>query len=301
MAQDSETRHDLELLHDGVDIHVHPGPDLYRRIQDHNELAYSARRAGLRAICLKCHNFPTAQIAISTDKEVSGIDVFGSLVCNRQIGGLNPIAVETALKYGARQIFMPTIDSQNHEMLTGFVGQHGTGLMIKGGVSDYAKKQPLISLLDAEGKLAPEVPVILDMVAEANVILNFGHISFAEMEAIVGAAKRHKVKKLVVDHPFFSKLEVQQQQTLAEHGVYVNYTAGELLPRWWRVSITDFAGAIRQIGPERMVLSSDCGQLHNPPEVEGLRIVCQLLWEEGLKEKEIKRMFHVNPAELIYA
>jgi len=80
----------------------------------------------------------------------------------------------------------------------------------------------------------------------------------------------------------------------------VNYTAGELLPRWWRVSIKDFAEAIRQIGPERMVLSSDCGQLHNPPEVEGLRIACQLLVEEGLDDAAIKRMFHVNPADLLY-
>jgi len=294
-------RHDLELLYGGVDIHVHQGPDLYPRIQDHNELARTARTAGLRAICLKCHNFPTAQMAISTGKEVSGIDVFGSIVCNLQVGGVNPIAVETALKYGARQIYLPTIDSTNHHKLTGgVIGQHGKGLMIKGGISDYTLQQPRISLLDSDGKLLQELGVILDLVGQANAILNFGHISYEEMEAIIREAKKHKVKKLVVDHPFFSKLDVQQQQTLADHGVYVNYTAGELLPRWWRVSIEDFAGAIRKVGPERMVLSSDCGQLHNPPETEGLRMVCQLLWEEGLDEAAIKRMFHVNPADLIY-
>lgn len=293
-------RTDLELLHGGVDIHVHHAPDLYPRIQDHDELARSARRAGLRAICLKCHNFPTAQIAISTDKEVSGIDVFGSVVLNRQVGGVNPVAVEAALKYGARQVYMPTIDSMNHEVITGVRGQHGRGLMIKGGISEYTLKQPPITLLDSDGNLVPEVPVILDMVRDSNAILNFGHISFEEMEAIIVAAKKQKVKKLVVDHPFFSRLNVLQQETLADHGVFVNYTAGELMPRWWRVSIADFASAIRKIGPERMVLSSDCGQLHNPPEVEGLRLVCQLLWEEGLEENDIRRMFHTNPADLLY-
>jgi len=301
MYEQNRRRPDLELLHEGVDIHVHHGPDLYPRIQDHNELARAARSAGLRAICLKCHNFPTAQTAVTTNKDIAGIDVFGSIVCNRQVGGVNPIAVEAALKYGARQVYMPTIDSQNHEKLTGYVGHHGTGLMIKGGISEYAKTQPLIHLLDGDGHLWPEVDVILEMVAEANAILNFGHISFEEIQALTRAAKKHRIKKLVVDHPFFSKLDVQQQTTLADHGVFVNYTAGELLPRWWRVSISDFATAIRNIGPERMVLSSDCGQLHNPPEIEGLRIVCQLLWEEGLEEQDIKRMFHINPAELLYS
>lgn len=294
-------RDDLELLHGGVDIHVHHGPDLYPRIEDQFETARSARRAGLRAICLKCHNFPTAQIAIATDKEITGIDVFGSLVCNLQVGGVNPIAVETALKYGAPQIYMPTIDSHNHVSLTGgYVGQHGKGLMIQGGISEYTLNHPRINLLDADGRLMPEAAVVLEMIADANAILNFGHISFDEMTALIAEAKRHNLKKLVVDHPFFSKLTVSQQQSLAEAGVFVNYTAGELLPRWWRVSIEDFAGAIRQIGPERMVLSSDCGQLHNPPEAEGLRIVCQLLLEEGLGENAIRRMFHTNPADLLY-
>lgn len=294
-------RTDLELLHGGVDIHVHHGPDLYPRIQDHNETARSARGAGLRAICLKCHNFPTAQMAVATDKEVSGIDVFGSLVCNLQVGGINPIAVETALKYGARQIFMPTIDSENHAKITGVVGQHGTGLTIQGGLSDYSLNHPRINLIGSDGALLPEVLVILDLIADADVILNFGHISFDEMTALIAQAKKQNVRKLVVDHPFFSHLSVAQQQSLAEAGVWVNYTAGELLPRWWRVSISDFSDAIRQIGPERMVLSSDCGQLHNPPQTEGMRMVCQLLWEEGLNVEEIRRMFHQNPADLIYA
>lgn len=294
-------RDDLELLHGGVDIHVHNGPDLYPRIEDNFQTARSARKAGLRAICLKCHNFPTAQMAIVTDNEVAGIDVFGSLVCNHQVGGVNPIAVETALKYGAPQIYMPTIDSHNHVSLTGgYVGQHGKGLMIKGGISEYTLKAPRINLLDSDGNLAPEVSVVIEMLADANAILNFGHISFKEMQALIAEAKRHELKKLVVDHPFFSKLSVAEQQALADSGVYINYTAGELLPRWWRVSVDDFAGAIRQIGPERMVLSSDCGQLHNPPEAEGLRIMCQLLLEEGLGEIAIKRMFHENPAELLY-
>ena len=67
---------------------------------------------------------------------------------------------------------------------------------------------------------------------------------------------------------------------LADHGVWINFTAGELLPRWWRVSIADFAAAIRDVEASCAVISSDCWQLHNPPMVEALRITCQLLLEE---------------------
>ena len=57
-------RRDLELLQGAVDIHIHHGPDLYPRIQDPIELAQDAKAAGMRAVCLKTHNFPTAPMAL---------------------------------------------------------------------------------------------------------------------------------------------------------------------------------------------------------------------------------------------
>lgn len=294
------TRLDLELLQGAVDIHIHHGPDLYPRIQDAFELAQDAKAAGMRGVCLKTHNFPTAPMALLTRKHVPGIDIFGSITCNLEVGGVNPSAVEAAIKYEARQIWLPTIDSTNHALVTGSVGQHGRGLTIKGGLSDYARKKPRLFLLDDEGNLAPALHEIFSMVADADIILNLGHISFKEMTAIVPAAQRAGVKRIICDHPFFSCLSLGQQSELADQGVWINFTAGELLPRWWRVSVADFAAAIRNVGVPRAVISSDCGQLHNPPMVEALRITCQLLLEEDFTADEIKRLLHHNPAELLY-
>lgn len=294
------TRLDLELLQGAVDIHIHHGPDLYPRIQDAFELAQNAKAAGMRGACLKTHNFPTAPMALLTRKHVPGIDIFGSITCNLEVGGVNPSAVEAAIKYEARQIWLPTIDSTNHALVTGSVGQHGRGLTIKGGLSDYARKKPRLFLLDDEGNLAPALHEIFSMVADADIILNLGHISFKEMTAIVPAAQRAGVKRIICDHPFFSCLSLGQQSELADQGVWINFTAGELLPRWWRVSVADFAAAIRNVGVPRAVVSSDCGQLHNPPMVEALRITCQLLLEEDFTADEIKRLLHHNPAELLY-
>ena len=294
------TRLDLELLQGAVDIHIHHGPDLYPRIQDAFELAQDAKAAGMRGVCLKTHNFPTAPMALLARKHVPGIDIFGSITCNLEVGGVNPSAVEAAIKYEARQIWLPTIDSTNHALVTGSVGQHGRGLTIKGGLSDYARKKPRLFLLDDEGNLAPALHEIFSMVADADIILNLGHISFMEMTAIVPAAQRAGVKRIICDHPFFSCLSLGQQSELADQGVWINFTAGELLPRWWRVSVADFAAAIRNVGVPRAVISSDCGQLHNPPMVEALRITCQLLLEEDFTADEIKRLLHHNPAELLY-
>jgi hypothetical protein len=95
---------------------------------------------------------------------------------------------------------------------------------------------------------------------------------------------------------FFLKLALGH---LAERDAWINFTAGELLPRWWRISISDFAATIRRVGVERSVLSSDCGQLHNPPMVEALRM-CQLLLEEEFAADEIRQLLHHNPATLLY-
>jgi hypothetical protein len=293
-------RPDVELLKGAIDIHIHHGPDLYPRIQNPLELARDAQAAGFKAICLKTHNFPTVALALLTRELYPDVDVFGSIACNFQVGGVNPMAVEAAIKYGARQVWLPTIDSTNHAKVTGSVGQHGKGLTIVGGISEYALKQPRIYLLDADGNLSTELKEVIQLVAGAGIILNLGHISYTEMQAVVRQAKRQGVKKIVCDHPFFSHLDLSQQVALADEDVWINYTAGELLPRWWRVSIADFAAAIRKVGVARSVISSDCGQIHNPPMVEALRMVCQLLLEEGFSTDEVRTLLQQNPAALLY-
>lgn len=214
----SPIRADLELLRGAVDIHIHHGPDLYPRIQDPFELAVSGAAAGIRAICIKTHNFPTVSLAILAGQAHPEIDIFGSLACNYQVGGVNPIAVEAAIKYGARQIWLPTIDSANHARVTGSVGQHGRGLTIKGGISDYALNKPKIELLDEHGKLSADLKEVIQQIADADIILNLGHTSFAEMIAVIDQAKQQGAKRIICDHPFFLRLSLEQTLEIADRG-----------------------------------------------------------------------------------
>ena len=68
-------------------------PDFRPRILNDIDLARLARRKGLRAIVLKNHYTMSADRAELVMEEVGGIEVFGGLVLNRAIGGLNPDAL----------------------------------------------------------------------------------------------------------------------------------------------------------------------------------------------------------------
>jgi predicted TIM-barrel fold metal-dependent hydrolase len=56
---------------------------------------------------------------------------------------------------------------------------------------------------------------------------------------------------------------------------------------------------INAVGPERTVLSTDLGQVHNPPPCEGFRMFIRVLLEKGLSKESIKKMVQDNPAYLL--
>ena len=102
---------------DGViDFHAHSDPDSVPRSIDAIDLARLAKSRGMRRLVLKNHWESTASVAYLVSKEVPGIEVFGGIVLNLPVGGLNPAAVErmTMVKGGwGRVVWMPTYDAEN--------------------------------------------------------------------------------------------------------------------------------------------------------------------------------------------
>src|SRR5262249_7165054 len=95
-----------------IDVHVHSEPDLFPRIDDDTGVCRHAAELGLRAIVLKCHSERTTSRAYLTQQMVpEGIEIYGGIVLNRAVGGLNPAAVEAALQLGGKQVWMPTVDA----------------------------------------------------------------------------------------------------------------------------------------------------------------------------------------------
>ena len=161
------------------DLHIHTAPDVSDRCLDDLEAAEQAEDAGMAGILLKSHHTLTADRAVIAAKGVSKLKVYGSLTLNDAVGGLNIAAVETALKMGAREIFMPTISAANHR------GRRG--------------RKTGIDLLDCA--FVDPLREILSLVKDYNAILGTGHISKEETRFLVQMALGQGLKKIVVTHP----------------------------------------------------------------------------------------------------
>ena len=135
---------------------------------DDIELTHAASRAGMSAVLLKSHHTLTSDRARLAEKHVSGIHVFGGLVLNDAVGGLNATAVEAALEMSAREIWMPTLTAANHLQ---FFGVEGKG----------------ITILDESGSIKTIVLEILEMIAQEGGILGTGHLSVEEILILVRA------------------------------------------------------------------------------------------------------------------
>jgi hypothetical protein len=95
-----------------ADLHCHFGPDPLRtRRLDAFTAAEEAAAAGHRAIVLKSHEIPTALLAPAVASRVADVQVFGGICCDAMVGGLNPLAVEMALRVGAKIVWLPTLTS----------------------------------------------------------------------------------------------------------------------------------------------------------------------------------------------
>lgn len=267
-----------------IDMHVHSAPDIRPRFADDIETARRAARAGLRAVLIKSHVALTADRATIAEKVVGGVRVFGGLALNYPVGGLNPAAVEVALKLGAREVWMPTLDAANHRLA------HGLG----GG----------IALLGEDGSLLPAVYDILDLLRPADAIIATGHVSVKESCVLVGEARSRGLKKIVVTHPeaAFIRMPASVHREIAGEGVFFERDYVDTRPRpgsRTEVSLAQIAAHIRQVGVESTVLATDLGQTYNAAPVEGLRAYLAELTSEGFTWPELRRMAEENPSWLL--
>ena len=179
-----------------VDLHCHPYPDLFPRLADDFDIVRAARDAGMKAIVLKCHHENTVSRAYLVQRVIPGIRVFGGIVLNYYVGGINAAAVEASLKLGGKEVWMPTVDAGYHAEVHGGTGGYDSQ---KGGRSQAEG----IWVADKDGKLKPEVKEVLELVAEYGAILATSHLAPREIVALVREARSVGVEKIVITHPYF--------------------------------------------------------------------------------------------------
>jgi len=274
-----------------IDLHVHSAPDVYPRSLDDLEVVRAAADAGMRAILLKSHHTLTADRADMVDRQV-GIDVFGGLSLNLTVGGFNPVAVETAIAFGARQIWMPTLHARH-------CLQTAAAEMFR---AEARKGYAGLTAFDADGDPVSDLRAILEMVRDAGIVLGTGHLAPEESLALLQMARDMNLPRLLVTHPLmsFTRFSTAQMQRAVELGAYLEFDALSCHPNWPRsMSPAATAAAIGAVGADHCVLGSDGGQAANPAAPQMLLSFAQKLAAAGIAPESLRQMMHDNPAYLL--
>jgi hypothetical protein len=267
-----------------IDIHVHCAPDSTPRSIDAIDLARLAAQRGMRGLVLKNHYQPTASLAYIVRKEVPGIEIFGGVDLNLSVGGMNPFAVEhmaaTTGGYG-RFVWMSTFDSEAQVL--------------------YSKQARPFVRVAQNGQLLPETRQVIAVIAKHNLVMATGHTSAEEALLLIREARAQGVKHMVVTHAMLQPIHMSDAQMVeaAKMGAYIEFVYNGLIGSYKESTFQDYARAIRSVGVEHCILSSDMGQPGNPLHPDGLIALFDGLRKEGITQAEIDRMAKENPARVL--
>jgi len=277
------------------DLHVHSSPDLFPRIADDVEMVADAARHGFAAVVMKNHFEGTASRATLAARAAGGVKVYGGIVLNRYVGGVNPRAVDAALGLGARVVWMPTLDAACHRAAFGF----GGGFAAQASGMETAADG--LSILH-DGALIPEAREVMALVKERGAALATGHVGFEEIAALVAEAEAQGFAKLILTHPYDAApgLTLDEIAFLARPRVRIEFVFCSITPRWAFTDAATIAHCMRTIGPARFLISSDGGQAHNPMPAEGYRRFVHALAAEGIGRDDFRVMCRENGDFLLH-
>jgi hypothetical protein len=291
------------LMRGAVDLHCHAGPSLIPRRIDGVEAAMQAAEAGLSAVLIKDHHFSTARDALYINKHILKdrvpVKLFGGIALNHSVGGLNPHAVEAALHFKARIVYLPTVSSRSHK------AHHEkpvAGAHFPATVKKLLDTEP-IYLLDENQRLLPSLKLILEQVRDADAILSTGHLSVQEILAVLDLARDMGLKRVVVNHPtFITEASDADILEFAARGAIIEFSACMTDPRakFYFISFEELCRLVRLIGAHSASVGSDLGQHDTPPFVEGMMVVADGLMGAGMKQEELDLLFRENPMKLLY-
>jgi len=279
-----------------IDLHAHVAPETalfnFQRSLDAIQAAQIARIYGMRGLVLKEHYTETASWAYLVSQVVPGIELFGGVVLNRAVGGINPVAVEAmALTKGGRGkvVYMPTVDAEYRS-------------------TPGPDKVPV----SRNGQLVPAVFEVLKVIAKHDLGLSTGHVSPEEVMLLIRAAKAAGVTKIYVQHPNHGGLvmSMAQMKEAVRLGALIEivlsgegFTGGGPKVVNAENPVMDYGpqkiADIRALGPANIVVTSDLGQPGRVTHADAFRIALAVLAKEGFSQAEIDMMTKTNPARFL--
>jgi hypothetical protein len=278
-----------------IDVHAHSHPDVFGRNIDDVDLARIALARGMRGIVLKNHVSETASRAALAMKAVPGIEIFGGIVLNNAVGGINPNAVEWMHRfYGSRGkvVWLPTFESDKH-------------------VKTFGKPDAKGLVVAPNGVVTPEMEAVLKIIARENLVLATGHVHPEEIVAVVKRGRELGVKNIIVTHGLTNVpgLTWAQARQVVDMGAvieicYLQFQAGPHAPlpflvHWTQTNAKTVSEAIKQVGAKGLVVSSDLGQSANMVHPDGIEAAIGAMKREGVSDADIDTMMRKNPARLL--
>ncbi len=273
------------------DMHVHTNPDLRLRAYNDFELAEAGIRVGARAIVIKSHlGFTVSRAAMANEfirrmyGDDTGFTMYGGVVMNKVIGGVNPEAVEKGLKLGAKVIWLPTQSAKQHLLKMGKDPADGIELV-------------------RDGKVVPELKDVFSLIRDYDVTLGTAHVSPEEAFVVVEAARDAGVKKIVVTHPewWIVGMSVEDQvRMVRDYDVilercYAQNMGGGV----YKSNLPDNLDIIREVGYKNVMVDTDGGQTENPHWELALEEYMQYLSDHGVTEDELYYMTRTIPYRLL--
>jgi hypothetical protein len=220
------------------------------------------------------------------------VNVVGSITLDQEMGGVNPHALQASADLDAKVCWLPTFTSKNS------LRKAATSL----GIEIHSDG---ISILGDDGRLLPEMHECLRIIKKYDMVLASGHVSPAEIFAVMDECKKIGHEKVVITHAlefnvYDDPLSVDQILELAKRGAYIEHVVLTCLPAQ-KITMppSEMVEIIKRIGPSRCVLGTDCGVSWNPPPAEAMRMFVSILLRHGLSAEEITPMAQRNPALLL--
>ncbi len=252
------------VLKDVTDIHIHTAPDIKPRLESDIEAALNSKKEFMHSIVLKSHTEPTAGRA-KIASEVTGFPVFGGVVLNESVGGLNLEAVKICAAMEGKFVWFPTISASSIKF-------------------DMNK-----------------VEDIIHVIADNNMVLLTGHLKPEEIFKLIDLAHGQGIWKIVVNHPFAGVVSatLEEQKEMSKHA-FLEHCYVTCMEKHQNLDPLNIKNSIRKVGADRCIMATDFGQKHNPSPSHGMKMYIKTMEDMGLKKTEIQRMSIRNPKNLIY-
>ena len=282
---------DYRRLDGVVDYHMHVG---FGRLDPIAQMKL-ASRAGMRGVNFKISQFPSVELARTTNRatnewaEREGLrpaEAFGALVLGPLVGGINLRLVRRIIAIGGRTIWLPVLESAQHL-------EHALGYS-----RDEARR--LGTYILNGGRLIPEVVELVKIVADADVALSVGHLGPEESAAVAEEMQKIGFKKGFCDHPFDPPLALSEQNIydLANAGLHLNWTWFEL-SQFVGIDPRAMAQVTRKVGVDKIMLSTDACIPAFPDSVEGMRMMIETFSTLGFTDEELRKMHSLNACRLL--